>query len=265
MKRVLAFILIPLVLCLCGCEIAQPLVSIFSSTPTGDAVDLLESLERIYDGRNAVEMALHTADGSVYGPYTAFELPEDIHLEGYLLEKEPNLNGYDTWLTVESESTRASLTVYYGFRDLFCFTYNGERYYYRDSGSNPEETLQREFYIMEFLDKRSAEFASELHTADAVLRKYANTVYPQLQEALSPDSVFRLDQYDLMDYSLLESTDTTIVGTITYTAKPANENSTAAQHGEPLEGKEYEGMLLFTETVTLEKAEDGHWHRVFNA
>lgn len=259
MKRILpAVMAIVLILCLSGCSLQGQLEDQRPTEPTAPA----QALNSLLDGlAGPLSFAVHTTDGDVSGPYQVEELPELGTAMGRPVEQPSGLSRYKHWLVVSAADGDAVLTVYVGDRDILCLESDGNREYYVDESGSLARSLRQ---IFDELEYASAELRvlPPLSGAAVALREFASSAYPEVRKNLAPGSIYRFRDYDLFDYDLTEYTDSTLTGSIVYAVLPDTADSPIYDQGELLDDPGYEGYVLVTETVRLERHDDGYWYRI---
>lgn len=246
---------------LCGCGVLEELSAYLDTRPTEPERELGSVLAALEDAPGGYSLCVHTKDGGLYGPYDLPALPELGHARGRSVEDPMGLGRYDHWMTVVSKDGSTTLTVYVGEQDLFCLDRNGRQEYYQDSEGTITRTLRQCFDRIEY---EAAQLRVEpvFPGADGALREFASAAYPEMRRNLAPGSIYGFRDYDLMEYTLDESTETTLSGTIVYAALPDSEDNAILDQGELLDEAPYEGYVLITETVHLQLRDDGFWYRV---
>lgn len=261
MKKMLLMITaLILALSLCGCGLQEMLDDFLGTEPTAPEQTLNGILKDLDDMAGGISMSVHTDDGDVYGPYKIDKLPELDTAIGRPVEEPTGLGRYDNWLVLTAGDGDVTLTVYVGNRDMLCMEEYGHRDFYRDESGSLARPLRRIFDALEY-SAAVIQVQPVVHTPSGVLRAFATEAYPKLRMGLAPGSIYGFRDYDLMEYTLEESTDTTLSGTIVYAALPDCDDSALLDQGELLEEAPYEGYVLITETVHLELREDGLWYR----
>lgn len=255
MKKISVLLLVLLLLLsFGGCGVLGEILG--SETQPGETEDLSHVPEFLYEIADSLNLSMSIANGTQYGPYKVYEIPESIRLNKYTVVEEPNLSRYDRWMTIAAGNNRAKLTVYDGYRDLLCYESGETVLYYQDSDGKTLEKLRQDFDDVEFRAESKVSFVSS-GDPSGPLREFASTAYPQFRMNLSEGSRYRFEEYDLMDYAVTEQTETMVAGEFSYYAK-GNEIE-LPENAEPGSGK-YEGWYYCTEEVRLELGPDGAWH-----
>lgn len=265
MKKILLILTaLALAVSLCGCGLQEMLGDFLNdyleTEPTAPEQELNSILETLDDIKGGISLSVHTDDGDVYGPYELDRLPELDTAMGRPVEQPTGLGRYDNWLVLTAGDGDALLTVYVGNRDMVCLEEDGNREFYRDESSSLARPLRRIFDTLEY-EATEVRVMPPLPGAAVALREFASAVYPELRKNLAPGSIYGFKDYDLFDYDVVESTNTTLTGTIVYAALPDALDSPILEQGELMEDEGYEGYVLITETVHLEHREDGFWYR----
>lgn len=245
---------------LCGCGLQEMLNEFLETEPTAPEQALNGILDALDDIDGGISLSVHTDDGDVYGPYQIDKLPELDTAMGRPVEQPTGLGRYDNWLVLTAGDGDAVLTVYVGNRDMLCMEEDGHREFYRDESGSLARPLRRVFDALEY-GAAEIRVVPPLPGPAPALREFASSVYPELRKNLAPGSIYGFQDYDLVDYNVLESTSTTLTGTIIYAALPDAQDSILLEQGEMMEDEGYEGYVLVTETVHLELREDGSWYR----
>lgn len=243
-----------------GCGFADALSEFLDTQPTVPEQELNGILDALDDMSGGISLSVHTDDGDIYGPYKLDRLPELDKAMGRPVEAPTGLGRYDNWLVLTAGNGDAVMTVYVGNRDMVCMEKYGHRDFYRDDSGSLARPLRRCFDKLEY-EAAVLRVEPLVHTPSGVLRAFATDAYPALRMSLAPGSIYGFQDYDLMDYELLEATATTLTGTVVYAALPDAEDSPIYGEGKLLEEAPYEGYVLITETVDLELHEDGFWYR----
>lgn len=261
MKRMLmTLVALVMAVSLCGCAQIQGMLNEFLETePTAPERELNSILEVLEDAPDGITLSVHTDDGDVYGPYELDKLPELDTAIGREVGKPNGLGRYDNWLVLSAGDYDASLMVYVGNRDMLCLEQDGQREFFHDESSTLARPLRRCFDTLEY-EAAVLRVEPVVHTASGILRAFATEAYPNLRMGLAPGSIYGFRDYDLMEYELLDSTESYLMGKIVYTALPDAEDSLLFEQGELLKEEPYEGYVLITETVHLELRDDGYWY-----
>lgn len=249
-----------LALSLCGCGLQEMLNEFLETEPTAPEQVLNGILEDLDDMAGGISLSVHTDDGEIYGPYNLDKLPELDTAMGRPVEQPTGLGRYDNWLVLTAGDGNATLTVYVGNRDMLCLEESGHREFYRDETSCLARPLRRVFDALEY-GALEIRVNPPLPGAAAALREFASSAYPEQRKSLAPGSIYGFRDYDLLDYDVEESTNTTLTGTIVYATLPDAKDSILLEQGKLMEDEGYEGYVLITETVHLELREDGSWYR----
>lgn len=258
MKKIIIMLTVAaLVLSLSGCALLEDLVEPTPTAPEQELNSILDALDGMSGG---ISLSVHTDDGDVYGPYELDRLPELDTAIGRPVEDPTGLGRYDNWLVLTAGDGDASLTVYVGNRDMVCMEEYGHREFYRDESSSLARPLRRIFDTLEYAASQ-VRLLPPLPGAAVALREFASAAYPQQRQNLAPGSIYGFRDYDLLDYDVVESTDTTLTGTIVYAALPDAADSPILEEGTLMDESPYEGYVLITETVHMELREDGFWYR----
>ena len=245
---------------LSGCGLQEMLNEFLETEPTAPERELNSILESLDDMAGGISLSVHTDDGKIYGPYKLDRLPELDNATGRPVEEPTGLGRYDNWLVLTAGDGDAILTVYVGNRDMLCMEKYGNRDFYRDESSTLARPLRRVFDKLEY-ESIEMRVLPPLPGAAPALREFASAAYPEYRKNLAPGSIYGYRDYDLFDYDVLESTETTLTGKIVYAALPDAEDSLLPEQAEVMEDEGYEGYVLVTETVHLELREDGFWYR----
>ena len=263
MKRILlTLIALLLAVSLCGCDQIQGMLNQFRETePTAPERELNSILEALDHTPGGIFLSVHTDDGDIYGPYELDRLPELETAIGREVAKPTGLGRYDNWLVMSAGAGDPVLTVYVGNRDMLCLEQDSSRKFFRDESSTLARPLRRCFDKLEYEDQ-TFRVLPVVATPSGTLREFASNAYPSIRKNLAPGSIYGFRDYDLMEYEVLESTASSLTGTVVYAALPDSEDSVLYGQGELLTQAPYEGYVLITETVRLEHREDGYWYLV---
>lgn len=266
MKRIILILIsLLIVFGLCGCQIQDhvqdKLNELLATEPTAPERELNSILEVLDDTQGGISLSVHTDDGDIYGPYELDKLPELDAATGREVAKPTGLGRYDNWLVLTAGEGDAVLTVYVGNRDMLCLEADGQREFFRDESSTLARPLRRCFDTLEY-EAKTFRVQPVVASASGALREFASKAYPDIRKNLAPGSIYGFRDYDLMEYQVVESTASSLTGTIIYAALPDAEDSVLYEQGKLLEESPYEGYVLITETVHLEHREDGYWYLV---
>lgn len=249
-----------LAISLCGCDQIQGMLDEIRQTePTAPERELNSILEALDDTGGGISLSVHTNDGHIYGPYELDQLPELDKALGRQVDEPTGLGRYDHWLVMTAGEGDAVLKVYVGNRDMLCLEEDGNREFFRDESRTLARPLRRCFDALEY-EAAVLRVDPVVPTASGILRAFASEAYPQMRMGLAPGSIYGFRDYDLMEYELLESDETSITGKIVYMVLPDADDSVLFYQGELLEEEPYEGYVLVTETVHLELESDGYWY-----
>lgn len=262
MKRILlALTALLLAVSLWGCDMQGLLNEFLETEPTAPERELNSILEALDDTEGGIQLSVHTDDGDVYGPYVLDSLPALDNATGREVSQPTGLGRYDNWLVMTAGDGDTVLTVYVGNRDMLCMEQDEQRQFYRDESSTLARPLRRIFDTLEY-EAAVMRVLPPLPGAAVALREYGSAAYPEIRRNLAPGSIYRFRDYDLLDYQMLEATDTDLTGTIVYAVLPDAPDSLLFEQGEPIEEAPYEGYVLMRETVHLELSDDGYWYQI---
>ena len=87
---------------------------------------------------------------------------------------------------------------------------------------------------------------------------FAENTYGEYLVNLPEDNSYRIEDYKLLDYTLLETSENSVSGEFTFAVKTVNEVYYAGEY--TLNGTgEYEGWLILRKRFTLEHRNNGYW------
>lgn len=87
---------------------------------------------------------------------------------------------------------------------------------------------------------------------------FAENTYGEYLVNLPEDNSYRIEDYKLLDYTLLETSENSVSGEFTFAVKTVNEVYYAGEY--TLNGtSEYEGWLILRKRFTLEHRNNGYW------
>ena len=87
---------------------------------------------------------------------------------------------------------------------------------------------------------------------------FAENTYGEYLVNLPEDNSYRIEDYKLLDYTLLETSENSVSGEFTFAVKTVNEVYYAGEY--TLDGiGEYEGWLILRKRFTLEHRNNGYW------
>ena len=218
--------------------------------------------QELLQAGNCFTMELCQADGTVYGPLQFYTVPTNLKLlnPGGITETEaPDESSYQQWLRFRSADGSVSLTVYHGTPDIFCYEENGEITYYQ-AAEEAFDFLRSTFDPMEKAIRGRIAFSSD-STGEALLKAYAETAFPDFLAQLAPGSMYRYTDYAVLSATVEEESDTALVGTFTYVAKPERFSMILTDDMLVQDG-DYKGWYQFEVPVALELRQDGLWHEI---
>lgn len=256
MKRMIAVVLMALLLAGCVPAGLQE-----TTVPQEKPMDAASVFETMFEVENRIGMELHFADGSSYGPYYAYSLPEELKLgEESLTETDmPDVSGSPRWLTVSAGDGSVTLTVYGGDQEILCYRNGNACRYYRVTAGT-EQALREVFDVLQrHAHDRISFFSGK--SGKAILTAYGETALPSFLYEMAPGSIWHIEDYDCRSVSLTEKKGKVLHGKIVFAVKPSRTDmETIPQLG--MLRKEEDGWQVYEKNVYIERQSDGKWYEL---
>ena len=257
MKKILAALLAAVLLS--GCAFTD----VFGTTSPAVAEAMAQEtvFKELFAPEERIAMTLTWSDGSVYGPYYTYRLPEELTLKGLQLTdtEMPELGTDRAQLAFSAGDGSLGLTVYGGSPELLAYR-QGKAVRYYEAPEGTFQALRQVFDRLQRLSLGNIAFFTG-RSGKAVIQVYAETALPNRLYELAPGSGLRILDYQVRDVDLTGKDGKVLQGLIRFALKPEQEEMGQL----PILGrllKEEDGWLLYEKALYIEHQADGQWHEI---
>lgn len=261
MKKIMAVLLAAACL-LSGCSLVRPAGT--TAPALASPMDADSVFRTMFKVEDRISIELHFADGTSYGPYFSYSLPQELKLEADTLTEiaAPDLSGCTEWLTIGAADGSVRLSAYRSTPDILCYQEGSAVRYYQAPG-NTEYNLRKAFDRVQLESHGRVSFYSG-KSGRAILQTYAETAFPSFLHEMAPGSMYHIGDYQFRSVSLKGKTGKVIFGDITYAIRQDREEPQNA----PIFGtfkQISDGWQVYEKHLYMEHQADGKWHEITQA